>query len=711
MPTKWKQISDEKGKALAIQEVDENDQPIGKPIPVETSLGYAKGGGIEEVQTPSPGVSENFNMRAFMESMFRPGVTGIAGEVARAATKNLPLIARGPIPLAAAFLANQGASQVQANLPQVFKYPTQPLTMNESLNEAALDRISGRVGEAISNSYGAVRSAGGVKNAISLKLGDMFPKPASMAKDLPDALKFAEKYDADFPTVFALGKGRLVDLAEAAISPKSRIGIINKAMGAYDKALSDLVSGQVGLYGRSAAALTQSIKQKLSTARTAIQNLEKSAWDRVDEVTQLSPYEWNYQTMEIPKGINGLPLLGPNGLPLPPQPVMKTEKIFGAIDIGDAKGPLDFSSVIKEEFDGLTGIPEDLFANNVPVLNSIKKINSLLDGITKTAPDSITGRFITPYANTKALRRELQTVIKALDGNTSQAKMYGVSNKLQKLLSQAEEKSVGDPSLGWFPGSQTAYGQAKATTIERVRKFSPETEAGMLLQDADPAKPWTLATQHEQKVLSSLKSRESAERLVDAMNGDSTDVAAAYIQQAFHKAFDPENGTLDGKAFYEFFHDGATNQSIFESSKIFNAPQRRILKIMSSYAKHGKFSTGHGIAGWQDAKVQYGMFSMGTGAVTGILTGSVPAGAGMGAAFAVGIPTSRNFIEKFILDPEGSKLLINRMHATSPTQASKLTKLMLRMLPRATQVYLLNDSGAMMPGFTTDDGKIELESK
>lgn len=631
----------------------------------------------------------------------RPTITGIAGELARSATQASRLGIRAPAPLAAAIGANYAFGKLQTLLPGFFGQGTEH-TFGDAITEGVTDRVFGRASETAGNVLADRLRTGSFKNALTEKLGGVYPRSIPEMQELDEAVQFGKAYDTPVPTLFGLKRGGMVSFIESNLPSAVKTGLMTKAANAYDRALKDLAGAKFSAVKTGTTAdAAQTVKQKLQIAKETKKNLERVAWKDVDNLTSLS----NYTALhEVTETVPSLATLTPQG----PTTVTKLipVELKGAIDIQD---PQAFANVLREQGGELIQNPAQFFPGNADMQSQLTKLGGMINGLANTAPDKNTGRFLTSYAQTKALREGLQKVVKSLDGNSSQAKLYGIAKSLQGLLSQAEENSIGEVALGWQPLAKPAYERAKKETIERVTRFSPSSVKGVM-NEPTPSRPWTMDIDNEQKYLEALKSKHTTEQLIDGMDGDSSEVAATFLQQGFKRAERPD-GTYDGKKLAEFFYDGATNESIVNSGKVFNGQQRRILKQLTSYAKNGKFDSDVKGLDWSKARVVSGLFSVGAGLGTGLLTGDVGRGAALGGAFAIGIPMSKHFAEKFIMNEEGGRILLNRLHPTSSQNAFQNTKRMLKVLGRGAQVYLMDATGMIRPGTVDENGKIKLDAE
>ncbi len=661
----------------------------------------------QEYIKSTPSTSFRQQLEDFKQSLtdraqegFRPGVTGIAGELARAATQSSRLGIRAPAPFVAATAANYLTGKLQTLLPNFFGQGTEH-TFGDALGEAATDRIFGKTSEVAGDLLASRLKSGSFKNAITEKLGTVYPRSIPEMQELGEAAQFAKQYDAEVPTLFGLNRSGMISVLESGIPVATKTSILTKANNAYNRALKDLAGAKFNTLNEGTYNVAQTVKQKLQVAREAKKSLERASWQQVDNLTTLS----NYTALhEVTETIPSLATLTPQG-PTIIKKLVPVE-LKGAIDIQD---PQAFANVLKEEGGELIQNPSQFFPGNADMQSQLTKLGGMINGLANTAPDMQSGLFLTSYAQTKALREGLQKVVKSLDGNSSQARLYGIAKSLQGLLSAAEANSIGKPQLGWNPLAAPAYEKAKEQTIERVQRYGSKNVKGVMT-DPDPSKPWTLDIDNEQKYLEALKSRASAEQLVDGMNGDSTDVAATLIQQGWNKALN-KDGTLDGQKFANFFYDGATNESIVNSSKIFDGQQRRILKQLTSYAKNAKFSDAAGLD-WGKARVISGLFTVAAGGAFDILSGGgLGKGTALGAGLAVGIPITKQFAEKLILDKEGGRILLNRLHPTSSQNAFQNTKRLIKVLGRGAQVYLMDQTGMIRPGTVEENGKVKLDAE
>lgn len=697
MPNRYKQISDEKGKALAIQEVDENDTPVGKPIPVSTSLDYAKGGGIEEVQTPQPDVSSNFNLRAFLEEEIPNIAASVAGEGTNWLLRNTPFLIRGPASVAASALTHSAAQNARVALPaSISKYPpTEEPNIFDSLTYGVGDRLAGYTGDAIAGTYSAIKKSGGTKNLIMDKLAERYPTPKVQGKEMEEMIQFGDKFNAPLPTAFGIGKGRMRDLVAGSLAPRKITDTIDNIADANNRALQDILGGKVGIVKRSPYGTARVIQAQLRNGRRTAENLEHDAWNNLDIVKEMATYE----TTKLTKVDTGLVDTVGNKIIID---VKTPYKIKGPIDVGQAQS---WAQVLDLEGGILKQSPKDIFPVSEAMESDISTVQSMIKEFTETAVDQKTGRVLVPYENVKKYRGALQRIRENLATSSNRGPIRGVANKLQAMLSEAQYKSVGDTSIGWPSDAGDYLVAANKATDFRVQTFSPKSIAKRITDQGKVSLPKTLETDVEKEIERVAGSRYQLERLVDA-GVNPTDIAGIKIRDALNLATNPD-GTLDGERWIKYFFDD--NQSITNSSKLFNADQRNVIRLMGSYAKHGKFSNSTGIANWQDTKVQYGIFSSALGLVHGMVTGNIPRSMEMGLAFSAGIPMTRHFVETFMLDKEGAKLLRNRLYATSPQQASKLTKLMIKALPRGAQVYLTAPDGTKYTGETTSDGKVAIE--
>jgi len=651
-------------------------------------------------------------------------IMGLTGEVLDKVIGN-PKFAKGPIGAALVggakiggrVLSHYGTQYAQANLPPEitpFQYRAPQPTLMGSTLEGVLDKGTSGLG----NTLSAINKAGGVKNALALKLGKMFPKTEDEAEELIEASRFAKVYDAPNPTINALGSSPFVDTLIGLVPAKAKTDILNNYKRAMDRALSKAFGGKFktvkALRDVSPEKLAKEAQQHVLEARRIAYKLEDTAWDRVEAVTTASPKTVQYEEVVNIPAVTKTNAYGQVSVvtPASTQVVLKDKTINGAVRIPN---PVEFAQILQGDVAKLFDDPQAMFPQNGPLQTQIRNVKAIVDQLAEMKPSYMTNlqgqatqEFITSYETTKALRNGLRKLLEVTHADSSQAALHGASKKLQALLSQAEAASIGDPNLGWFPGSKQAYEQAVAVTRDRVARFSGETGGGILAETRQISDPRTLGLDEVQQMNAAMGSVTRAKQLVAANNGDPTDVAAHFLKEHFHRALKAD-GTLDGEKFFNSLYDNSTSQSILNSDEIFKPGQRRAIRALASYARANKFgATSAGQAGWWTSKIAYGVIALTTGAGTVALGGTSPGNLGLAATMAVGIPFGKHFIENFILNEKGAALLTKQLYgAASKQQAENITSSMLKMLPRGAQVYV-NMRGTFHEAEVDKNGKVKL---
>ena len=601
-----------------------------------------------------------------------------------------------------------GAQGLQANIPKEispFKYQAPQPTIPGSLGEGFLDYGADKLGKGLSY----ISESGGIKGAISLKLAEKLGLTSEEAVLAKEAVNAARKLGLPTTALDVMGESKLKDTMIGLLSRNTKRDIFEQYSKAMNTKLEKAFSGKFKtlreLKETPPQILAEEMRSNVLDARRIAYNMEDVAWGKLENATAASPF-----TVQYPKQVN-IPeslILGPDGLqaiPASVKTVLEDKIVNGAIRVKD---PTEFANVIKEGFDKLSDDPQAMFPQNGPLQIQIKNVRSIVEDLANMQPSLTPGgsEYITSYETTKALRNGLRKLIEVTSDDSSTAQLHGAAEALQGLLSKAEKESIGDPSLGWFPGSEKVYSQASAITKDRVSRFSGKTGGGIVAAGPKVSDPSTLGTDMIQQTNKALATLKGAEDLVAANNGDATDVATTYLQRAFNKSL-KDNGTLDGKAFYDYLYDGATNQAILSSSKIFNANQRKAIRGLASYARNGKLDGGQGLTGWVDSKALYGTIALAVGGGSYAITGDPSSSLGMAGAMAVGIPFTRKFIESVILNKKGADLILKKLYSPGSKQASeKLTSQILKLLPRGTQAYLISKDGGFHNAEVDANGKI-----